>query len=272
MFILLQRLIPQHLLSRFVGLFANSQINWVKHLLIRFIVSKYHVDMSEALEPDMDRYNCFNQFFTRKLKPESRHISGQFCSPADGKVSASGSIEANMIFQAKGISYSLEKLLATKDVSNYVDGSFFTVYLSPKDYHRVHCPKGGRLTKVRYIPGSLFSVNQKTTEEVTDLFAANERMVMEFDLTDGKMVVIMVGAMIVAAIQPVWRDQPYTARAAIEEIFDPPTPFNIGDELGQFQMGSTAIILLDRKVNWIKPAGAEIRMGEPIVPESSAES
>ena len=267
MFVQLQYWLPQHLLSRIVGLVANSRVRWIKQLFIRIVIKRYQVDVSEAASENLDDYASFNAFFTRRLKPGIRPIVGTPCSPADGAVSASGQIRQGQIFQAKGIDYSLEKLLASSQVTAYEQGSFITVYLSPKDYHRVHCPVDCTLTTARYVPGKLFSVNQTTAENVPDLFADNERLVMEFDTEQGRMAVVMVGAMIVAAIQPVWRSEPYKAKTFVEEL-PVDTQFKAGDELGAFQMGSTAIVLFERPVNWRQSSGDLVKMGQALTTPS----
>jgi len=265
LFILLQRVLPKHLLSRWVGWIANSEIGIIKHLFIRTIIAKYKVDLSEAEESDLTYYKSFNHFFARKLVDGARPISGSLCSPADGIISALGDIKDNQLVQAKGINYSLEKLLASNAVESFSKGSFITIYLAPKDYHRVHCPKNAKLISARYVPGNLFSVNQTTTEGVENLFADNERLVMEFETDAGKMAVIMVGALIVAAIQSAWNNETYQARNLNLESFDPPLPFKMGDELGQFQMGSTAIVLLEEKVEWELGCNDPVKMGQALV-------
>jgi len=265
LFILLQRIVPQHLISRIVGLVANTRIKWIKNTFIKVIVKKYRVDLSEARVQEIEAFETFNAFFTRQLKPEARPILGRFCSPADGTVSAVGAVNNKMIVQAKGVDYSLKNLLASSDHHVFDKGSFLTIYLSPRDYHRVHCPANCLLNHARYIPGRLFSVNQATTRGVKDLFADNERLVMDFVTDSGKMSVIMVGAMIVAAIKPAWREHPYQARQPFEETFSPPKPFRIGEELGLFQMGSTAIVLFEERVEWLIAENDPVRMGEAIV-------
>jgi phosphatidylserine decarboxylase len=265
LFILLQRLLPLHIISRFAGWFANCEIGIIKSPFIKIIIWKYGVDISEAREKDLRKYKSFNQFFSRQLEVGARPINGQLSSPADGFVSAAGKIEKNQLIQAKGLDYSLEKLLAKTDVSAYKDGSFMTIYLSPKDYHRVHCPQDATLVSAKYVPGKLFSVNHETTEGVRDLFADNERLVMEFDTGNGKMSVVMVGALIVAAIQPVWKDNPYQAAQTFVEVFDSALSFKKGDELGQFQMGSTAIIVSEKQLEWELGASDPVKMGAAIV-------
>lgn len=265
MFLLLQRIVPQHLLSRIVGWVANCRIGLIKNTFINVIIWKFDVDLSEAKRQKAEEFENFNDFFTRTLKPGARPIDGLYCSPADGQISEAGPIKDNQILQAKNLNYSLEKLLASTNVDAYRDGSFMTVYLSPKDYHRVHCPMDATLIDARYVPGKLFSVNQYTAANQPDLFADNERLVMEFETQHGKMVVVMVGAMIVAATQPVWRDQPYQAKVFQQENFDSPLDFKQGDELGLFQMGSTAIVVLENAVQWQQTTGDSLRMGEAIV-------
>jgi phosphatidylserine decarboxylase len=265
LFLILQKIVPQHLLSRIVGWVANCRIALIKNIFINVIIWKFDVDVSEAERQKAEEFESFNDFFTRTLKPGARPISGLYCSPADGQVSEAGPVSDNQILQAKGLSYSLEKLLANTNVEPYRDGSFMTVYLAPKDYHRVHCPIDATLVDARYVPGKLFSVNQYTAANQPDLFADNERLVMDFVTPHGKMAVVMVGAMIVAATQPVWRDQPYRAKTFKQESFDAPLQFKQGDELGLFQMGSTAIVVLENAVQWRQGTGASLRMGETIV-------
>ena len=202
MFIFLQKLLPQHLLSRIVGYVANSEIRIIKHAFMLFAIKRYGINLQEAKDENLGNYKNFNDFFTRELKVGSRPVSGRFCSPADGKISAAGSIEDGQIFQAKGLNYSLNKLLASNDVDHYAHGSFMTVYLSPKDYHRVHCPIDAKLLAAKYVPGKLFSVNQQTADNVRDLFSDNERLVMEFETTKGKMSVVMVGCLLYTSPSP----------------------------------------------------------------------
>jgi len=275
-FIFLQKIVPQHLLSRLVGWVAGSRIIWVKRAFIHWAIGRYQVDMADALEGDPDAYASFNAFFTRALKPGTRPIAPSLCSPADGAISECGDIQAGQLLQAKGIHYRLEQLMAGGDTEAYRNGTFATVYLSPRDYHRVHCPIKGTLIAARYVPGKLFSVNQQTADAIPGLFAVNERLVMEFKTEDGPVCVVMVGAMIVAGIQPIWRDAPYPARElfierVIESVSDEKsdgianTTFESGDELGRFLMGSTAIVLTAKRYSLKHKAGDEVRMGESLV-------
>lgn len=264
LFVLTQRILPQHLLSRLAGKLANSRAGWLKLPLIKLFIAVFGVDLHEAEVESATDYESFNAFFTRRLKPGIRPLSGEICSPADGAVSMSGRLDRNQLLQAKGINYSLEKLLAGPEAVRYQNGSYLTVYLSPRDYHRVHMPMTAQLNATRYVPGRLFSVNSATTRMVTDLFAANERLIMHFDSALGPMGIVMVGAMIVAGIKTVWRDRIYTAREPSDETFGEPRPFEQGAELGHFELGSTVILLFERQIRWQAGAGDRIRMGEAI--------
>lgn len=275
LFIALQRLTPQHLLSRAAGVLASTTNTTVKNLFIRWFVQRYQVDMSQALEEDPCTYTNFNAFFTRALKPGARMIDsdpGSVICPADGAVSQLGKIASGRVFQAKGQTFSVVELLGgdIEAASAFTHGSFVTVYLSPRDYHRVHMPFAGTLTKMTYVPGDLFSVNTVTAEEVPRLFARNERVVCHFETSAGPMVVVLVGAMIVASIETVWAGlvaplrrkiitTDYTAPKAIH--------LNKGDELGRFLLGSTAIVLFpEGAVNWHVELGATspVQMGQAI--------
>jgi phosphatidylserine decarboxylase len=264
LFITLQYLIPQHLLSRLVGLLAASRVKWIKNTFIRVIVRIFDVDMDEAESTDLRDYPTFNAFFSRQLKPGLRPVNGLVSSPADGCVSACGDINGNQIIQAKGLNYSVEKLLASDNASRFHNGSFITIYLSPKDYHRVHNPLTGELNSGTYVPGKLFSVNDATAQTVPDLFADNERYVMEFDTQLGGMAVVMVGAMIVAGIQTSWRDRPYPAGQLLKESFSPFRNIAQGEELGKFLMGSTAIVLLEQRVTWQVASHDLVKMGQAL--------
>ena len=276
LFILLQKLVPHHLLSRLSGRFAASEIGWLKNLMILRFIAAYGVNMSEAAEPDPRRYSCFNTFFTRALKPGARPLAlapDAVLSPADGSVSAIGAIDDDAIFQAKGHTFSLTTLLGgdAARAAPFRNGSFATVYLSPKDYHRVHIPLGGTLREMIYVPGQLFSVNQITAENIPGLFARNERAVCLFDTPAGPMAVVLVGAMIVAAIETVWAGKVAPSAQGLQ-VSDyrnatPPIQLHKGDELGRFLLGSTAIVLFaPGMAAWradIGP-GTAVRMGEQI--------
>ena len=264
LFILLQKVVPQHLLSRLVGWVAANETTWVKKAFIHWAIDRYHVDLTEAAEPNPDAYPSFNAFFTRALKSDARPIDGPLCSPADGMVSECGAIRSGQILQAKGIDYSVAQLLAGGDPTIYKDGTFSTIYLSPKDYHRVHCPMAGQLLRARYVPGKLFSVNQQTANHIPELFAVNERLVMEFESEQGSFCLIMVGAMIVAGIQSVWRESPYPPGQLLHEELGSKA-FAAGDEIGRFFMGSTAIVLTARQFDLKHQAGDLVKMGERLI-------
>lgn len=264
LFVLLQRILPRHLLSRLAGRIANARISWIKNPLIKLFASVYRVDLDEAEFSTADHYGSFNEFFTRKLKPGSRPVAGRISSPADGTIATIGTLEANRILQAKGISYSLERLLAEPRIATFENGSYATVYLAPRDYHRVHMPVRGTLWRAHYIPGRLFSVNQTTTERIPDLFADNERLVLGFETDVGPMCMVMVGAMIVAGIKTVWRETPYPPGLTGFEEFRIPRPFDQGAEVGQFHLGSTVILLFQERIEWAASPGDRIRMGEAL--------
>nr|WP_249422344.1 archaetidylserine decarboxylase [Marinomonas lutimaris] len=253
-------------MSRAIGKIAECENNWVKNTFIGQFVKKYQVDMSEAINSDPLSYRNFNDFFTRAIRPELRPIcdkdNGIAC-PADGAISQLGKIEHGTILQAKGHHYSLTSLLGgDASLSNqFLGGSFATVYLSPKDYHRVHMPLTGKLTKMIHIPGKLFSVNKVTAEQIPNVFARNERTVCLFDTEAGPMAVILVGAMIVASIETIWAGQvtPFNKNVV---TWDYNELNNIeikkGEEMGRFKLGSTAIVLFGKDaVDWEESLQAE---------------
>ena len=275
LFIALQRLAPQHLISRSAGLLASTSNTTIKNLFIRWFVDQYKVDMSEALVEDATAYRNFNAFFTRALKPGARPIDpnvNSVISPADGAVSQLGRIESGRVFQAKGQTFSVLELLGgdADAAAAFADGEFITGYLSPRDYHRVHMPFAGTLTKMTYVPGDLFSVNTVTAEEVPRLFSRNERVVCHFNTSVGPMVVVLVGAMIVASIETTWAGLVAPLRRKIISTrYTDVQPVHLakGDELGRFLLGSTAIVLFPRgTVGWNSDLAAlePVKMGEAI--------
>lgn len=213
LFVTLQYLIPQHALSRLVGMLARSEVPWIKTTFINLFMKRFGIDLSEAQIEDPDQFETFNAFFTRALKPDARPLeasdAADIACPADGAVSQLGAIRANQVFQAKGHDYSLYDLLGGDSAlaSEFTNGQFATIYLSPRDYHRVHMPVTGTLRETRYVPGDLFSVNEATANGVPNLFARNERLVCIFDTERGPAAVILVGAMIVAGIETVFSGQ-----------------------------------------------------------------
>jgi len=275
LFILIQHLVPQHLLSRLMGSLAEArQPVWLKNWVIRRFVQHFKVDMSEADNPDPGTYANFNAFFTRALQPGARPVAAaDIVCPADGIVSQLGDIQEHSIFQAKGQYYSTWALLGGDEqrVAQFRNGSFSTIYLSPRDYHRVHMPLAGKLTATRYIPGDLFSVNGVTAETVERLFARNERLVCYFDTEAGPMAMVLVGAMIVAGIETVWSGQeaPLPRRIQHRDYSDKPAPVMLekGEEMGRFKLGSTVILLFpEGAVDWSEryAAGSLTRLGEAL--------
>ncbi|WP_439886466.1 archaetidylserine decarboxylase [Pseudomonas sp. MBLB4123] len=274
LFILSQYLLPHHLLSRLIGFAAECRLPWFKNPLIGWFIKRYRVDMSEAREA-AESFEHFNAFFTRALKDGVRPLDaspGAVLCPADGAISQLGRIEHGRIFQAKGHSFSAVELLGgdAERAAPFMGGEFATVYLSPKDYHRVHMPLAGTLREMVYVPGRLFSVNQTTAENVPELFARNERVVCLFDTERGPMAVVLVGAMIVASIETVWAGLITPPKRALktfryDETARAPITLDKGAELGRFKLGSTAIVLFGpNQVQWAEPIGAEskVQMGQ----------
>lgn len=270
LFIGFQHLVPQHLLSRGVGYLAASENTLIKNTFIKNFVANYDINMAEAVEENPLAYKSFNDFFTRALKPDARPIdtdSKSIVSPADGAISQIGDISADRIFQAKGHDYSVATLLGGDEARArpFKGGQFATVYLSPRDYHRVHMPFTGRLTQMIYVPGDLFSVNTTTAENVPNLFARNERVVCMFETAIGPMAVVLVGAMIVAGIATAWAGNlaPQGKQVVVTD-YPQPIHLNKGDELGRFYLGSTAIVLFGANVMaWDQQltATSPVRMG-----------
>ncbi len=272
-FIALQHLVPQHALSRLAGRLAASETPWLRDRMIRRFAAAYGVDLSEAAR-GIGEFASFNDFFTRELKPGARPLAdaSQFIlSPADGAVSQLGPVSGGRIIQAKGRDYSVAEILGCgeAEAARFEGGSFMTIYLSPKDYHRVHMPAAGMLSETTYIPGDLFSVNTATAAGVDRLFARNERLSCRFDGPDGHFASIMVGAMIVAGIDTVWpnRFRTHAAAPVHEDFAGSDHSFAAGDEMGRFYLGSTVVLLFEPgRVAWredLAPA-APLRMGEAI--------
>lgn len=273
LFIALQHIVPQHALSRLAGRVAASRTPWLRDALIRRFVAAYDVDLTQAARGIGD-FASFNDFFTRELKPGARPLAdaGAFVlSPADGAVSQIGPITAGRIIQAKGRDYSVTELLGcdASEAARFEGGRFATIYLSPRDYHRVHMPAAGTLARTRYLPGDLFSVNTATAEGVERLFSRNERLVCRFDGPDGHFASVMVGAMIVAGIDTVWPNQFRThASAPVDEDFTGQArAFAAGEEMGRFYLGSTVVLVFEPgRVEWLEhlQPGTPLRMGEAI--------
>lgn len=260
LFLALQYIIPQHLLSRLAGKICELQKpvkfkNW----LIKLAIRHYNIDMSIAQSTNLDDYPTFNVFFTRYLKSDSRPIASGaklIVSPCDGAISQIDRINDTLLIQAKGLNYNLWRLLAgdSEAVTDFKNGLFTTIYLSPRDYHRVHMPIAGKLEKAIYVPGHLFSVNPLTVDNVPDLFARNERLICIFATELGKMALIFVGATMVAGIHTVFQGAvtPNKSRTIQTwDYLDKNIVFEKGQELGHFQFGSTVILLFpEDTIEW----------------------
>lgn len=246
-----QYILPQHMLSRIVYALMRCETVWVKNLLIRQISRMAGINYAEALSPDPADYPSFNAWFTRALKPGARTFDGDpraLLCPCDGRISEAGQLRENRILQAKGKEYSLQDLLAGDPVCSQLSGGhFFTIYLSPRDYHRVHMPLGGRLQRMIHVPGRLFSVSPSTVRQVPRLFARNERVISIFETDSGPLVMVLVGAMLVSSTETVWAGEvtPTKSRGVtVREYSDEDITLASGEEMGRFNMGSTVILLM----------------------------
>ena len=282
-FVTLQYLLPHHLLCRLVYVLSRSQRRWLKNALIRAFVRHYRPQMAEALEPEPMRYQSFNAFFTRALKPGARPLPdtlSQLICPCDGILGQSGMLVEDELLQAKGHRYRLAELLATDEAApeNFRGGHYVTLYLAPYHYHRVHMPLDGTLRAAWHVPGRLFSVNAATCARVPRLFARNERVICLFDGHYGPFAVILVGALFVGSMSTVWHGEitPWRGASAMPparavhglEAAGSVERFQArGAELGRFNMGSTVLLLLPpSNQGWQTTAtlGEELRMGQPL--------
>ena len=266
LFAAVQRLLPQHALTRWMGRLAASETVWIKDTFIRVFSALYGVDLTDAARSNRADYRSFNDFFTRTLKPGARPFPADdraIACPADGTVSQSGRIESGRLLQAKGVRYSLDSLAG--DLGDGFDGgSFVTVYLAPYNYHRVHTPCAGKLTATRAVPGALFSVNAGTEASVADLFCRNERLVCRLRTPYGDLLVVLVGAMIVGSIATPWPG-PVSPYRTIE-THEPNVSYAKGDELGRFLLGSTVILCAPpgtARLSLLSP-GQGVSVGEAI--------
>ncbi len=271
-FVGLQYLVPHHALSRLIGLLARCRWPWLKNLLIRRFVDTYDVNMAEAAEEDPGHYSCFNDFFCRALKPEARPLAeaSSILCPADGVISELGPIKQSTIYQAKGKTFTTRALLGgDKELgAQFDDGRFCTVYLSPKDYHRIHMPVSGELERMVHVPGALFSVNPTTANNVDRLFARNERVVCIFKTDFGPMAMVLVGAMIVASVDTVWAGEVAPRKNKVSDFrYTAQSPIRLerGEEMGRFKLGSTVVLLFAKNsIEWAAAmkAGRAVCMGE----------
>ena len=270
--VLFQYVLPKQAITTFAGFLASRQRGWITTALIRWFVGKYGVNMSEAANSDITSYLSFNDFFTRALKPEARPLaSAAWICPVDGAISQFGRIEDGQIFQAKGHHYSTTALVGgdAQLAAQFRHGSFATIYLSPRDYHRIHMPCDGRLLRMIYVPGDLFSVNPVTARGVPGLFARNERLVCVFDTPNGVMVLTLVGATIVGSMATVWHGVVNRSRQGTVREWhyaeQAPVVLKKGDEMGRFLLGSTVVLLfpaapLQFNLDW--QAGGPVQLGE----------
>jgi phosphatidylserine decarboxylase len=270
---LLQRVLPQHLLSRARHALARSRQPAVRNLILRTVLRSYpQIDLHEALQPDPFAYPSFNAFFTRELRSGVRPIATDIhalVSPVDGTVSQLGRITAGALFQAKGMQYTCQGLLAdASSAARYHGGSFTCLYLAPYNYHRIHMPCDAVLRATRYVPGQLFSVNAATARTVPDLFARNERVVCDFDTADGPLCLVLVGALFVGSIETVFAGEvnPPPSRGGKVRVIDAGVgrTFRRGEEVGRFNMGSTVIVLTGAATSFaprVEP-GEPVRLGQ----------
>jgi phosphatidylserine decarboxylase len=276
LFVFMQYVIPHHALSRVVHWFMRLEVVWLKNFVIRQIAARFNVDLAEAKQSDPTAYVSFNAFFTRELKEGARPIAGgaKLTSPVDAAVSQFGDISDGRVVQAKGHDYSVTELLGgAKHAQSFSSGSFITLYLSPRDYHRIHMPCAGRLTKSVYIPGRLFSVNEPTTRGVPNLFARNERVALFFDTDDGPLALVLVGALFVGSIETVWSGEitpPHGSSVVVRDFSLEPDQLQFvrGEEIARFNMGSTVILLNSSSVDrWAETieCGKSVRLGQAIV-------
>jgi len=277
LFVRSQYLLPKRAITVLAGAFASARAGFLTTAVIRWFVDHYGVDMNEALDPDIRSYQSFNDFFTRAFKPGARPIAdADLVCPIDGAISQLGRIDRDRIFQAKGHDYTTTELVGgdAELAARFQDGSFVTLYLSPKDYHRIHMPCAGRLVRMIHVPGDLFSVNPVTARGVPGLFARNERVVCVFDSAHGPFVMVLVGATIVGSMATVWhgvvnpprpgeiREWTYTQPQNQRDV-----EFEKGDEMGRFLLGSTVVMLFPAGALEFDPSwrpDRDVRMGEPM--------
>lgn len=277
LFVWMQHLLPKQAMTELAGRIARAQAGSVTHAMIRRFIKRYRVNMEEAAEPDVTRYASFNEFFTRALKPDARPLAdAPFVCPVDGAISQLGRIEGDQIFQAKGHTYSTRTLVGgdAQLAAQFEDGDFATIYLSPRDYHRIHMPSAGRLRRMIHVPGELFSVNPATARGVPGLFARNERVVCVFDLpceagqTPSQFVLVLVGATIVGSMATTWHGvvNPPRTLSVREWVYDDAaTHLAQGEEMGRFLLGSTVVMLWPKNTLQLNPqwqAGQAVRLGE----------
>lgn len=272
--VLPQYLLPKQLLTQLAGKLAGAELGGVTTALIRRFIARYNVNMAEAANPDPASYKSFNEFFTRPLRDGVRlPANADFLCPVDGAISQFGTIERDQIFQAKGHSYSTTALLGgdRELAAPFENGSFATIYLSPRDYHRIHMPCDGRLSRMIHVPGALFSVNPTTARGVPGLFARNERVVCLFDTAAGPFALVLVGATIVGSMATAWHGVVNPPRPGVvrEWRYDGENSVLLkkSDEMGRFLLGSTVVLLWPKNTLEFDPSWAPakaVRLGEAL--------
>ena len=272
--VLPQYLLPKQLLTQLAGKLAGAELGGLTTALIRRFIARYNVNMAEAANPDPASYKSFNEFFTRPLRDGVRlPTTADFLCPVDGAISQFGPIERDQIFQAKGHSYSTTALLGgdRELAAPFENGSFATIYLSPRDYHRIHMPCDGRLSRMIHVPGALFSVNPTTARGVPGLFARNERVVCLFDTAAGPFALVLVGATIVGSMATTWHGVVNPPRPGVvrEWRYDGENSVLLkkSDEMGRFLLGSTVVLLWPKNTLEFDPSWAPakaVRLGEAL--------
>ena len=284
LFAALMTVLPQHGLSRLVHRLARWRWRPWKNALIRGFIKAYHINMGEAVSTEPDSYASFNAFFTRTLAPGKRPIKtdlGTILSPVDGAVSQFGTIESGRLIQAKGRHYTLDALLGGDPslTAAFTEGRFATLYLSPRDYHRVHMPCAGTLQRMLHVPGRLFGVSTPLVAQVPRLYARNERVISLFETDAGPLAVILVGAIGVGSIETVWAGEvtpPRGQRIRSWDMRNQAIELAAGEEMGRFNLGSSVILLLppDANVTWHETIALEapVRLGQPMAELADAEA
>ena len=269
-FLLLQSVLPKRALTEAIGALARTRGGALTHAAVRRFVARYGVDMAEAADPSIESYATFNEFFTRPLRPGARPLANAaWLCPVDGAISQFGAIEGDRIFQAKGHDYTTRALVGgdAELAARFEGGSFATLYLSPRDYHRIHMPRRAKLARMMHVPGELYSVNPVTARNVPGLFTRNERVVCLFESEAGPFVMALVGATIVGSMATVWHGvvNPPRPRDVREWTYADGPVLERGAEMGRFLLGSTVVMLFPRnalRFNAAWAPGRGIRMGE----------
>ncbi|TDR22501.1 archaetidylserine decarboxylase [Marinicella litoralis] len=270
--LMFQYILPHHLLSKLMYKLMRIRFKPIKHFTLNRMIKTFNINMEEAASKDFNDYEHFNAFFTRALKPSCRTIDSSkdsVVSPVDGVISQIGSINKDEILQAKGHHYTIQELLATSMDSDFIDGQFVTIYLSPKDYHRLHAPVACEIKSLRHVPGRLFSVADWTTQKIPRLFARNERLVNTLQTSFGKVAYVYVGAILVSSIETVCNGviTPPYGKQVTDLLPEGQTQYNKGEEMGRFNMGSTVILLFPKNSITFEAdlvAGSTLKLGEKI--------